>query len=81
MLLSRRLLLLSSVSDAKHEVISLGINGLSYVHGREAQYTVSYNPSDTDETDVLWEITEGSSYASITQEGLLTINPNAIMIL
>ena len=77
MLLSRRLLLLSSASDAKHEVISLGINGLSYVHGREAQYTVSYNPSDTDETDVLWEITEGSSYASITQEGLLTINPNA----
>lgn len=68
---------LSQRSDSSHELVSLEIVGPSSFSGRQIQYTVEYQPSDTDETDVLWEIKEGSLYATIDQTGLLTINSNA----
>ena len=68
---------LSQKSDNTHELVSLEIIGPNTVIGRQYQYTVEYQPSDTDETEVLWEVVEGTLYASIDQTGLLTVNSNA----
>lgn len=75
----RRLItsVMSQRSDNVHELVALDIIGPSSFSGRQVQYEVMYQPADTDETDVLWEIKEGALYASIDQTGLLTINPNA----
>lgn len=57
---------------------ALTINGDDTVTGVSATYTVTYTPSNTEDTGVTWSIVSGASYASIdSATGVLTINSNA----
>lgn len=55
------------------ELQSLDISGESSAIGEEKQYEVVYNPSYTTQRRVVWSIESGSQYATIDQNGLLTI--------
>lgn len=55
------------------ELQSLEISGKSSAIGEEEQYEVVYNPSQTTQRRVAWSIESGSQYATIDQDGLLTI--------
>lgn len=39
----------------------------------EVQFSIQYTPVDTYQTGVIWEIIDGNDYASISNEGVLTI--------
>lgn len=51
---------------------ALDINGPDNVYG-EAQYTPIYTPEDTNERYVTWSIINGTEYASINNDGKLTV--------
>lgn len=57
---------------------ALSISGESTVTGTEAEYSVSYIPSNTNQRGVVWGIENGSEYASIdSSTGKLTIKDGA----
>lgn len=59
-------------------ITSITITGDSTITGSEAVFGVTYNPSDTYLTGVIWTIDSGSSYASInSSSGRLTIKEAA----
>lgn len=57
----------------------LTVSGASTVNNdsNTAQFSVGYTPSNTTQRGVTWSITSGSAYASIDQNGLLTVKNGA----
>lgn len=55
------------------EVAAIAISGSNEISGETSQFTISYTPYDTSQRGVTWSIEEGSEYATIDQNGLLTI--------
>ena len=73
----------SSISATKtihvtHQIAVTGIaiSGPDTVSGT-GQYSAALTPSNTTQTDVVWSITAGSSYASIDTNGLVTAKDGA----
>lgn len=73
----------SSISATKtihvtHQIAVTGIaiSGPDTVSGT-GQYSAALTPSNTTQTDVVWSITSGSTYASIDQNGLVTAKAGA----
>lgn len=59
-------------------LVSIAIVGPSTISGTEADYSVTYEPSNTSQRGVLWSITSGGSYATINEQtGKLTVLPGA----
>ena len=57
-------------------LVSIAIVGPSTISGTEADYSVTYEPSNTSQRGVLWSITSGGSYATINEQtGKLTVLP------
>lgn len=54
-------------------VESIQIVGPESVYAETAQYNIAYTPADTTETGVRWSITTGGEYATIDQNGKLTV--------
>lgn len=55
-------------------LLSLDIVGSSTISGTEADFSVTYEPSNTSQKGVLWSITAGGSYATINEDtGKLTV--------
>lgn len=67
------------ISNADVALTSLSITGSSSVSNakNEAQFGVTYSPSNTTQRGVSWSIVSGSDYAAITQNGLLTVKNGA----
>lgn len=67
------------ISNADVALTSLSITGSSSVSNasNEAQFGVTYSPSNTTQRGVSWSIVSGSDYASIDQNGLLTVKNGA----
>lgn len=67
------------ISNADVALTSLSITGSSSVSNasNEAQFGVTYSPSNTAQRGVSWSIVSGSDYASIDQNGLLTVKNGA----
>ncbi len=61
------------------EVTGISITGLGtvYASGNTARYVVKYTPSDTTQKGVTWSVESGAAYASIDQNGLLTVKSGA----
>lgn len=57
-------------------VENISINGPSNVKGI-AKYSVRYTPEKTNQQGVSWNITEGQNYATINENGELTVLPGA----
>ena len=57
----------------KLPVTGISIVGNEVVRGESYQYTISYSPSNTSQRGVVWSVEQGSEYATINQNGLLTI--------
>ena len=57
------------------DVTAITISGPSTVNtdSNIATYSVAYTPSNTTQKGVKWSIESGSDYASITQNGTLTV--------
>lgn len=54
---------------------SLGISGYDSVKGTQVQFYPIYNPENTTQTSVYWDILSGGEYAKVTTDnGLVTIN-------
>lgn len=64
---------LTTVVTYVGELESISIVGPASAAGVSVDLSVEYNPSDTTQTGVEWEITSGSAYAEIDQTGRLTI--------
>lgn len=59
-------------------LVSIAIVGPATVTGTEADFSVTYEPSNTSQRDVYWSITSGGSYATINEQtGKLTVLPGA----
>lgn len=58
-------------------ITSIGIVGSASVLGKQATYTVEYNPADTYLIGVDWSVESGGDYASITNNGILSIKEGA----
>lgn len=59
-------------------VVSIAILGDSTVE-KTAQFSIEYNPSNTTQLGVTWEITSGSSYASIDSvTGVISVVPGTV---
>lgn len=59
-------------------LVSIAIVGPATVTGTEADFSVTYEPSNTSQRGVLWSITSGESYATINEQtGKLTVLPGA----
>lgn len=54
-------------------VTGISIVGNEVVRGESSQYTISYSPLNTSQRGVVWSVEQGSAYATINQNGLLTI--------
>lgn len=67
------------INNADVALTSLSITGSSSVSNadNEAQFGVTYSPSNTTQRGVTWSIASGSDYASIDQNGLLTVKNGA----
>lgn len=67
------------ISNADVALTSLSITGSSSVSNasNEAQFGVTYSPSNTTQRGVSWSIVSGSDYVAITQNGLLTVKNGA----
>lgn len=67
------------INNADVALTSLSITGSSSVSNadNEAQFGVTYSPSNTTQRGVTWSIARGSDYASIDQNGLLTVKNGA----
>lgn len=65
----------TKVERIEIEGLSIVANG-SY-EGDTASLSVSYNPENTSQKGVIWSIVSGGEYASIAQDGVLTIAPSA----
>lgn len=67
------------ISNADVALTSLSITGSSSVSNanNEARFGVTYSPSNTTQRGVTWSIASGSDYASIDQNGLLTVKNGA----
>lgn len=67
------------ISNADVALTSLSITGSSSVSNasNEAQFGVTYSPSNTTQRGVSWSIVSGSDYAAIAQNGLLTVKNGA----
>lgn len=65
-------------------VTGISIVGNAEVRGESSQYTISYSPTNTSQRGVVWSVEQGSEYATINQNGLLTIlqgaSSNAVTI-
>ena len=66
---------LVGLSETGVEVTGVSITGLGtvYVSGNTARYAVEYTPSNTTQRGVTWSVVSGADYASIDQNGLLTV--------
>lgn len=55
---------------------SISIIGAELIENtiQSASYKVEYNPKNTDQLDIEWEIIEGSDLATIDQNGVLVLN-------
>lgn len=59
-------------------LVSIAIVGPATVTGTEADFSVTYDPSNTSQRGVLWSITAGGTYATINENtGKLTVLPGA----
>ncbi len=60
-------------------VVSISILGLNSVTGNTeaTTYSIEYLPSSTTQRGITWSIISGSTYASISSDGILTIKSNA----
>lgn len=67
------------INNADVALTSLSITGSSSVSNadNETQFGVTYSPSNTTQRGVTWSIASGSDYASIDQNGLLTVKNGA----
>lgn len=67
------------INNADVALTSLSITGSSSVSNanNESQFGVTYSPSNTTQRGVTWSIASGSDYASIDQNGLLTVKNGA----
>ena len=54
-------------------ITGISIVGNEVVMGESSQYTISYSPTNTSQRGVVWSVEQGSEYATINQNGLLTI--------
>lgn len=63
------------IEDA--DVTGILILGEDSVIGLSSEYTASYLPANTSQRGCLWSIVSGSDYASIAENGILTIKPSA----
>lgn len=54
-------------------VTGISIIGNEVVRGESSQYTISYSPLNTSQRGVVWSVEQGGAYATINQNGLLTI--------
>lgn len=54
-------------------ITGISIVGNEVVMGESSQYTISYSPINTSQRGVVWSVEQGSEYATINQNGLLTI--------
>lgn len=54
-------------------VTGISIVGNAVARGESSQYTISYSPTNTSQRGVVWSVEQGSEYATINQNGLLTI--------
>lgn len=64
---------LGQVTPREHIAVqSLSIIGDSVVYG-SGEFSVSYNPSDTDEIGVYWSVESGSEHATIDSHGVLSV--------
>lgn len=69
---------LGKVTLAGYEPITgLAISGADTVLGTSSQYLPIYTPTNTSQRDVVWSVTAGSQYATISQQGLLAVKPGA----
>ncbi len=69
---------LGQVTFLAGRVESISIDGPSTISSNttSVEYSIVYNPANTEETDVEWSIVEGSEIASINSYGVLTIDMN-----
>lgn len=74
------------IDNAEVVLTGISVTGASIVNNEsnESQYGVTYSPSNTTQRGVEWSITSGASYASIDQNGKLTVlkgaNGNTVKI-
>ena len=69
---------LGTVKPVK-KLISLVIVGAdSVTTTNKSAYSVSYTPPDTSEKGVMWSVTSGGTYATIDDDGVLTVLDTAI---
>lgn len=69
---------LGRVTFLSGPIQGLSISGSASIAGNEtsAQYSVAYNPANTEEDGVTWSVVSGDNIASIDENGLLTIATN-----
>lgn len=68
---------LGQVTPRGHIAVQgLSIIGDSIVYG-SGEFSVSYNPSDTDEIGVYWSVESGNEHATIDSHGVLSVIPGA----
>ena len=60
-------------------VEGITINEPEDIGGNQLQFTVTYEPVDALQRDVIWSIEQGGDYASINSNGVLTIGNSAMM--
>lgn len=57
---------------------ALTINGEESFNGDSLQLSVGYTPTTTNKTEVTWSLTSGTEYASIDQNGLITMSDTSM---